>query len=1627
MATFEQILTQYREQAFSEQDKGARFERLMQNYLLTDNIYSSRFRHVWLWAEFPYRAEFGGKDVGIDIVCLTHEGDYWAVQCKCYRPNSRIDKPKVDTFLSTSGKIFHNEEGNTCCFSHRLWIDTTEKGFNHEAEMAIRNQQPAVSRIGLSALHDANVDWDQLERGVHGSVAQGVKHSLLPHQQEALLKAREHYQTHGRGKMIMACGTGKTFTSLRIAEDLCGCCGRVLFLVPSIALLGQTLREWHNHATQPLYAICICSDPEVSKSKKKVQEDADSTMVEDLALPASTHVPSIVHQLQQQPQEGMMVVFSTYQSIEVIAKAQKAMGDDFVFDLIVCDEAHRTTGAKQKNADRGSDFTAVHDNSFLRAKRRLYMTATPRIFSENAIKKAEISEVELCSMDEEELYGNEFYRIGFGKAVELGLLSDYKVMVLALSDKQVPFSLMRALTDGSVSIEASDVAYLVGCINALSKKLLHSQEQFADQQLMRRAVAFCQTIETSKGIRDKWNACNAAYRTELTDEEQQQVVSVCADHVDGTMGASLREQKLSWLKAPTEGNECRVLCNVRCLSEGVDVPSLDAVLFLSARNSQVDVVQSVGRVMRRAPGKEYGYIIIPVIIPSDESPEEVLNNNDSFAVVWSVLNALRAHDDRFNATVNHIELNKKKPNNIIVDTTLIGRSNSSDDDSTLKVDRKSTYQQMAQQLSFDFEGLQDAIYAVMVKKVGSRKYREEWVANIAEVYKYNKEQIVAKLEQQPELQGVFNEFVASLQYNLNPSINTDAAVDLLAQHIVTQPVFEALFEGYSFAHNNPVSQSMQRILDALDFHVDDQGNPRLQEFYESIRTRAKGIDNAEGKQTVIKDFYDKFFKKAVPVVVEQLGIVYTPVEVVDFIIHSVGDVLQQEFGRSLSDEGVNIIDPFTGTGTFITRLLQVIRPADLVRKYTSEIFANEIMLLAYYIASINIENTFHDLTQQQDYTPFNGICLTDTFQLTESRQTTADMGNNLQQNSARVEQQRTTPIQVVIGNPPYSVGQKSANDNAQNLKYPELDKRVAETYGKSDATSVKALYNSSIKAFRWASDRLDGYVDKEGRHVEGPKQGVIGFITNSGWIEGNGMDALRKCFEEEFASVYVYNLRGAIRGRSGIAAKREGQNVFDIMTGVAITILVKKPHEGKAVVHYGDIGESLDRKAKLDKLIAQHSIVNVPCQILQPNEHHDWINQRNNLFGTWFPIEAEKKFDPKSESWFLTHSLGVASGRDPWVYNYSKQQLEVRIEKMIEFYNQQRMLFQDILKDCVNAKVADCIVYNPEKISWNDMFINDVKNNVQYVYKSGDICESIYRPFCKQKLLFSKPYIQRTYQQTKLFPTPQHQNLVICVSGVGVTKDFSCIITDLLPDLVLIGNSQCFPLYYYEKRQQDQLNLFNDAVGEEYVRHEAVSDFILRQARECYGNKVSKEDIFYYVYGFLHCPTYRELFAADLKKMLPRIPLVDTAHDFYAFSEAGRQLADLHLNYETVAPYSGVVQLFGAYATPNYRVSKMRFADKHDKSVIIYNDSISIEGIPAEAYQYVVNGKSAIEWVMERYQVTTDTKSQITNDPNEWASEHHDEKYIFNLLLRVINVSLQTMAIVNSLPPFQPLETDSKE
>lgn len=1194
MQSFHDIIQNIRSTSINPKQAGSKFEILVLRWFCITPLYD--VARGWLWSDFAKAVGLDAHDLGIDIVLEMRNGEFWAVQCKFYGSRTRVAEGDVSNFLSHQGKMFTppsaDDKSNSekITFSRFLWVDT-DAVWNKNAEEHV-NKRENFTRLSTSVLANSNVDWDAIAKGKDVNIE---PKKLRDYQREVVEKAQAHYKNNSRGKVIMACGTGKTLTSQRIAEAVATTRGSfVLYCVPSIALLGQTYQSWAENAQHangdlrpaPIFAIGVCSD---NRALEKKSNDGDFTaeLSIDSPLPATTTVKSVADRLlaaRSMHDEGMTVVFTTYQSLQVVASAQaevlRTTGGEFgTFDLIICDEAHRTTGAAKAGLE--SSFMKIHDDAFIRGKKRLYMTATPRIYTVNAKSDAKklTSDAVVCSMDDTETYGAEIARISFGQAVNLGCLSDYKVIILTVDPKDLPPTVLANFENKDKSINLPLATQLVGAIHGLSKQLVGDggRTLAEDPKPCTRAILFASKIGniedpgSSVNIEATFPAVSNIYLKSKSYEERRKFVSIECKHVDGTMNTSERNHILAWLSEDNtnqnDTNVCKVLTNVRCLSEGVDVPALDAVVFMAPKKSQIDIVQSVGRVMRNFRrgedgGKKYGYIVLPVALSPGEDICEALEKNDRFKEVWSVLCALRAHDENFNAQVNAIRLNMadtarySSPDDnsatdsskFIVGTTGNQCQTNEDTGDVLQTNKEQeTKIRIARQLEL-FTPDQGKIFAKLVDKVGTRNYWEGWASDVGRVARDIIAHMNDIIERYPDVQSAFDRYLAGLQKNINTSIDREQAAEMLGQHIIVGPIFDALFADYHFNDNNAVSKTLARMVRKLQEHGLGKDTTILNSFYASIRNQIGDITSPAARQQLIKELYNRFFAVAFPKTVQRLGIVYTPVQCVDFIIHSVEALMQKEFGRSLSDENVHILDPFVGTGTFITRLLQsgIIKDKDLKRKYLKELHCNEIVLLAYYVADVNIETVFHSLHPSDKYINFDNICLTDTFELNERGQRSID--DLFKENTEQIERQCKAPIQVIIGNPPYSVGQRNANDDNQNLKYPNLDARIAETYvAGSNVTNKNAMYDSYIRAFRWATDRID---DAHG--------GIVAFITNGGWIEGNAAAGMRRALANEFDVIYVLDLRGDQRTQ-GEMSRKEGGKIFGSgsRAKVCMTFLVK--------------------------------------------------------------------------------------------------------------------------------------------------------------------------------------------------------------------------------------------------------------------------------------------------------------------------------------------------------------------------------------------------------------------------------------------------------------------------------------
>ena len=1539
-----------------QRERGTLFEKLTLAYLKNEPTYKALYQNVWLLSEVPESYGIPKKDTGVDLVAEQKNGDLVAIQAKFY--TNKVGKSEINSFVAELGKSYYQ----------RGLIVSTMDDWNSNARETIDQNEKGIEIIGLSDLRNSQIDWSQFNFERPENVVVKKPKKLRDYQQTAKENALAHFKENDRGQLIMAPGTGKTFTSLKISEALSKDKDgpfKVLYLVPSIQLLTQTLRGWNNDTELTMTSMAVTSDRDASRGT----DGTEDIKASDIGYPATTSSKKILqnwHDFESLPKPtDMLVVFSTYQSIEVIGEAQKEGFPEF--DFIISDEAHRTTGAHEA-AKEASAFSKVHSNNNVKGLKRMYQTATPKIYGESAKKNAKDKSILLSSMDDESKYGEVFFRMGFGQAVSRDILTDYKVMVLAVDEAAIQKDMQRTLADPENGLNIDDVGRIVGIWNGMMRRNGYKnpiKNSPYDGAPLERAIAFTRTIEESKKVSSQFEEVVNEYISEAIEDES---IHLSMRHADGKMNALQKGEILDWLANPNKpADEARIVSNVRFLTEGIDIPTLDAVIFLSPKKSQVDIVQAVGRIMRKAEGKDYGYIILPIVIPTGEKPETILDNNKNYETVWQVINALRSVDERFEAMID--KLNMAKPKQLKVIGVGSAPDQVNDQDKTTENTPVQT------ELEFEWDKFEGAIFGKIVQKVGDRKYLENWSKDVAKIAERQISWIKNKLSDKKDpISLEFKKFVSSLQHNINQSIDENQAAEMLSQHLITKPIFEALFEEYSFVNQNPVSQAMESIVSELEKAGFAKEQENLEPLYESVRMRAEGIEKAEDKQKIIVTLYDKFFKTAFKSTTERLGIVFTPIEVVDFIVHSVDDVLKKHFDKSLASKNVHILDPFTGTGTFIVRTLTYLKEqmdagkislADITRKFMKELHANEIVLLSYYIAAINIESTFDEINgDEEGYTPFEGIVLTDTFESTETEDTLDD--DYFGTNDERLKRQQELPITAIIGNPPYSARQDNENDDNKNITYPNLDEQIRNDYARyTNVRNKNTLYDSLFRAFKWSTNRLKG-------------KGIVAYITNSSFIDSQTTSGIRKDLFEEFNYIYVLNLRGAVRGKSGVDAAKEGGNVFDILTGVSINIFIKDESDVHEI-YYHDIGDYITSKQKLEFLVAKGSVQSINWYKVVPDINNDWINHRDEDYLRFIPLDSELN------GLFLSKSLGVSTNRDIWVYGFNNKSVMENSEQMVDNFNSEIRRLEHYTEDKLTQ-------INQEKnfISWSRGLKSVFKKGNEIKLDRTNMGLHLYRPFVKKWLYYDPNIIEMSRKFRRTFG---EHNEVILVPGTGSRRKFSTLVTDKIPDLnILDAGAQGFSRYNNEESKI--LKLDNSNMRESVVKELGLNE----------------EEGFYYIYGVLHSPVYRERYANDLQKSLPRIPILNNKEDYVGI---GRQLAYLHLNYEDQPIWDGVeVEI----SKPDYRVKKMKHPKKGVLNTIIYNENITIKNIPEQAYDYVVNGRPAIEWIINQYQVKTDKKSGITDDPNEFSD---NPKYILNLLLSVITVSMRTLELIDELPEFE--------
>lgn len=1553
--TFDDVLRDIRGKSSGPKDLGDRFERIILDVLTHDRHYKNRFDKVWMWGDWAREHRTKEKvgtrrDLGIDLVARERVGgELCAVQCKCYADDTVLDAASVDSFIAAGVPDMKN------------YILACTGPISKAALLKLRK-----ARCQIMTRDDLRYrfDWGAYPR----KIVPPPPKKLKPYQEKALDDVTSGFVRRDRGKLIMACGTGKTLVSLHVAEKLAGKGGAVLYLVPSISLILQSMREWSDNANMPHYYMAVCSDTTVRNTEQ-------GTLTE-LEAPASTNPKALKERVDRMRNDALNVIFSTYHSVEVVEKAMAGRP----LDLVLCDEAHRTAGVDEHGSE--SYYTRVHHDRNIKAVRRLYMTATPRIYTDAVKGKAEQQQKIVVSMDDDRLYGPEFHTLSFYDAVHKHkVLCDFKVRVAVMDGDTLDELVQKAQAGDDAMVPLDEKTLMASVWHAL-------EHPGADDKkgLLQRVIMFCDMINSSKIVAGE----PITYKKDIREDHEQlekameidsqrsfeKIVShikkvtrtkgrsrVDVEHVDGGDSAQERRARLEWLKSSGDDPKtCRILSNARCLSEGVDVPALDGVVFLNPRKSVVDVVQAVGRVMRKSPGKEYGYVILPVAIPAGVDISDAMERNEYFKVVWQVLNALRSHDPQI-----AIEINKL----VLIDSH-------SDSEVTNRIIIRHAYGHGLRQAELLEPKMISGIASKLVQKVGDVNYYDKYGKELGETARIIESEIQNKIKTSPKYLAEVKRLDMGLRQMVGDSVTLDETVRVLAQHMVLARVFDRLFSG-EFTTHNPVAQVFESVAAKIGLQEELRKHG---DFYDRIDRELAGIETREARQNFIKKIYGSFLGGADKKGAEKHGIVYTPVEVVDFIIHSVDVLLKKHFNLSLNDRCVKILDPFAGTGTFLTRLLESgFVTTNLYEKYRYDLLANELILLAYYIATVNIETTYSSLRKGGRYVPFTGISYTDTLQInsryregSQHKQEQSKIDERFQAAHKRIKHQRGSHIHVIIGNPPYSAGQSNYNDENQNISYPDLDARIKDTYLKrTDAQRKASLYDSYIRALRWASDRIG-------------ESGIIAVITNAGFLRSDPGAGIRASLEEEFNEIWCFDLRGNQRTQ-GDVSKREGGKIFGAgsRAAVAITFLVKKPVKKGCAIYYHDIGDYLSRDEKLRMIKEVKSIEGIRGWVsIMPDDNYDRLDQRRSDFRKYKALGVKRlKPGESSSPIFKLHSGGVATSRDAWAYNTSIDQLEANMKCHIDYCNS-----QDLDNPVIDSKQG----------KWGRGLTQKIKKN-KPKYDSNKIRLALYRPFFKQYLYFdtTRTFNNEIYQIPKLFPENSTKNLTICIPYKFI-GEFSVLVTDITPDLHVIAANQCFSLYVYASGKQI----------------DNISDTILTAYRSHYAdNTITKIDVFYYIYGLLHHPRYKESFAHNLTRELPRIPM---APDFVGFRNVGQKLADLHVGFEACTRYN-----LGRPKIHPTKFSKLSFSthrdettgkNTKDRTTIRVDGVVLFDNVPETSYK--VNGRTPLEWVVDRYRVTTDMDSGIVNDPCSGTD-------IIAVIERAVYIGVESERIINALPgEFEP-------
>ena len=1586
----------------SPQEAGRLFERLVCKVLKELHpFWSAAFKDIVSWSEHATREGLRATDIGVDLVGYGKDGKLYAIQTKHW--DRTLSWKDLGSFV---GVLNHPGYG----FSHGIVV--APNGVTQEAERQL--QGLPVTLLSEEALLE-DLDLESLAPDRPEEARRRGKKALRKYQREALEEVAKAFLEKGlpRGKLIMPPGTGKTLVALEIAKEVAGPGGRVLFLAPSIALLDQSLRAWAAEASSPLRLFAVVSDTGVGRTS----ED-DLSALSLLSIPPTTRPEELASKAKTESQEALTVVFSTYQSVEVLERAQKEHGLP-PFDLMILDEAHRTATVR---AGEESPFTKVHHDRHVEARRRLYMTATPRVWEvegngegdrgkkagkkkgpqkEGSLPLLDLSasptapegvELLVYSMDDEEVYGPTLYEYTFTRAVQEGHLSDYKVIVFSVAEEGQKD--LASYLQGPEALKVEEALKALGLWKVLQGEVRDEEGKPMEGLDLRRVIAFHGRVAESKRMEEEFTkVALAAQQAGLLPEELRRVE---VEHIDGQMSAYDRKRLLDWLREEPGPGEIRLLTNAKVLTEGIDVPALDAVAFMRPRDSVVDVIQAVGRAMRKAPGKAYGYVVLPVVVRGQDEERDI--EESGYRAVWQVLSALRSVDRSFEARMRAalVRLSGKGEDDAgggeeggeaQGGVTVIGEGSASPVVMDVLLEDPNLRQKVTRGLA-----------GKLVRRLAlGRKYLENWAQDVARVARALEQQVRAMAERNPKVKEKLGELLAALRAFTSESVTEEEALLMLVQHALTKPIFDALFGELLKEREDPVSRALDELFQEFRGFLDREGEA-LKDFYEEMRLKALGLADEAERADFLRRLYSNFFTRAFPQVADQVGIAYTPVELVDFLVQSADELSRKHFGRGLEGEKVFVLEPFAGTGTFVTRILHRVAErggAEAVKGKLGrgEIWANEILLLPYHVLRANVENTA--LALSGEYVPFKGALLADSFRLAELGYSEKKFGLIPlfpEEYGEALNEQLKAPIQVVLSNPPWRAGAEKEGEGKKNPVYRKVRERVEETYikrakeisigAKKKGELFSSLYDLYIQALRVASDRIG-------------EEGIVAFVTNNGWLGGVVARGLRASLAEEFAEVYVYDLRGNAREK-GEAWKKEGGKVFGQASraGVCLLLLVKrKDHKGIGKVHLYRIGDGLSREAKLALVKGHGSVSGVHWQEVP---YEDWVGRLTPGFSGMLSLDEV----------FEVRSFGVKTNRDAYAFNPSRAELERHMSRLISTYNEHVRR----RKEGKLGKLED----DESLIKWDGTLNKHLESLREASFEgSGQVYEALYRPFVPMHLYLSRTFNNSVYQNPRIWPTPEAENLAIAVAGKG-SNAFSAMATRRVVSLDYLSRTQLYPLYHYPE---------NGSLGGHPERKLNLKEEFLRKLGGGLGYPVSPEEAFAYIYAVVSHPLYAERFAKDLKMDLPRIPLPQDPELFAELVEGGLELIRLHTEYETLPPWEPVALMVKeeekAPEDPyeRYRVERMEL--DREKGVLRYNAWVRVEGIPGEAFRWRPGGYSPLEWMVRFWKVEEKVPKgrgeAIVWDPNLFLKEKGEPRYLLDLIGRAVQVAVRTVGIHEEL------------